>query len=707
MNNQPLHEPLADTKKNKPFDPIGFLQRYGAMIVVFGLFFLTMLVPLVLKLKQPDYEVSASLKIDPVIPSLITKSEDPSITGFYHDYVRTQARRIADEKNLHATLEKLTDKESIKMLASSLSTREKVAILGRLIKVIPVSRTHLINLSISGPEKEGLAPLLNTLMECYLESLAREQQHKDERRVTYLKEKKERLSNQINTRESELQKLSSEILSSTFVEDFNIWQQQVVALQSIYVHTIGKRVDAEKEYEFSLDTAEKIRSLSLDSLIEEGVMADNAIDFTSSWTYQKLQEMRGSIDGITENNDDRRRIEQRMEAMREYEAKLRKETRDTVHEIVHGKQELKLNTELIEKQNRLRQFLASEHEIQLELNQAKEVSGHKSTLLLKGKGLETELTHDRNLLFRIDTRIHELEAESRAPLRINIESLAREPENPAGSNIKKLLMACIAFSFGSVGSFFLLLEIFDNRIRTPKNIAQALGHPPSWPLSAAPDGLPLDRVLNSAPNSVTAKAIRSLTTKLYLEHIHQKATIFLFSGVERGCGTSSISDNIAGLLARRSLKVLLIDPIKLQECDPGGETTLYDEQRGFDYLIGHYQDAASQRQEETLLATIKEAKKRYDLVLLDCPPVLQSDLTEQLASESDVAVLIAQGDSTSYQKLRHSAEILMRMEIPALAPVLNWGGPKELSRFESRLNRFVHFLAPLSRSLRNEKNNGE
>jgi succinoglycan biosynthesis transport protein ExoP len=696
MNKQPLTEPLTGTRKNKPFDPIGFLQRFGAMAVVFSLFFLTMLVPLVLKLKKPDYEVNASLKIDPVIPSLITKSEDPSITGFYHDYVRTQAKRIADEKNIHAALEKLTRKEPIKMLSSNLSKREKVAILGRLIKVVPVSRTHLINLSISGPHKEGLAPLLNNLMESYLENIARGQQDKDERRISYLKEKKERLSNQINSKEGELKKLASEMLSSTFVEDFNIWHKQVVALQSIYVDTFGKRVEAEKEYEFSLDTAEKTRRLSLDSLIEEGVMANDAIDFTSSWTYQKLQEMRGSIDGITENNADRRRIEHRMQAMREYEAKLRRETKDTVSGIVHGKQELELNTDLIEKKNRARQFLASEQDIKLELNRAKKVSGRKSAMLLQGKGLETDLTHDRNLLFRIDTRIHELEAESRAPLRINIESIAKEPQKPAGSNIKKLLMACIAISFGSVGSFFLLLEFLDNRIRTPKNIAQALGHPPSWPISAAPSGLPLESVLKSAPNSVTAKAVRSLATKLYREHTQHKANVLLFSGVERGCGTSSISDSIAGLLVQRSLKVLLVDPVMMQEQTASGQAILHDEQRGFDYLVGHFKDISSQEKGEVLFTTIREAKNRYDLVLLDCPPILSSDLTEQLATESDVAVLIAQGDSTTYQRLRHSAEILIRMEIPALAPVLNWGGPKELSRFEMNLNRLARFLVPFT-----------
>ena len=50
--------------------------------------------------------------------------------------------------------------------------------------------------------------------------------------------------------------------------------------------------------------------------------------------------------------------------------------------------------------------------------------------------------------------------------------------------------------------------------------------------------------------------------------------------------------------------------------------------------------------------------------------------TEYLAARSDAALLIIQGDSTTYKDLRRAAEILVGLEIPALAPVLNWGAPK-------------------------------
>lgn len=716
MSNNKI-DPLSAGKKNKPFDPFGFIFRYGALIVVFGFFSLTMLVPLVLKIKKPDYEVHSTLKIDPVIPSLITKSEEPSITGFYHDFVRTQAKRIADHKTMAMALEKMGEEAAGQLLSPSLSDDEKISILRAIVKVAPVSRTHLINLSVRGPKKEGLAPLLNALMESYLENLTLELQQKDGRRITYLNEKKKRLRQNINKKEHELKELATHVLSSTFVEDFNIWQQRVVSLQSAYVDTLNQRIQAENSFEWGQDSAKKTKLLSLGSLVEEGVMADDAIDFTSSWTYQKLQEMRGSIDGITAKNDDRKKIEQRMVAMREYESKLRSETRDTVKTIVYGKRDLDIKKTLILKENNYKEALANEKRLVIELTNAQKMSGHNSTLLLKGKGLETELTHDRNLLFRIDTRIHELEAESRAPLRVNIESFAKDPENPAGSNVKKLLMVCVAISFGSVGGFFLLLELTDDRVRSPKNIIHALGHPPTWPISRTPPGVSFDSVLRNGSSSVTAKAIRSLATRLYREYENSDARIFLFSGVEKENGTSSIVKNIAEAFAFQSDKVLILD-INMKKPEDS-DTTLgdnlsddplyslqHDEKRGVDYLVLLNNGLSTRQISKGYNTVLEKAREKYDFICIDAAPILQSDLTEHLATKSDVATLIIQGDSTTYSRLRHSAEIFVRLDVPAIAPVLNWGGPKDKAWFEKYIESLSRMLGLIKRQYNIGKDNG-
>lgn len=247
MNKGTGYDPLPGSKATKPFDIIGFVLRYGVVIVVLGIFILTMLVPLVLKVKRPNFEVHSMLKIDPVIPSLITKSEEPSIAGFYHDFVRTQAARINEYEVLTETLESLTPEHREALFPGDLSIEQSAGILKRMITIYPVSRTHLVKLSIQGPRKEGLAPVLNALMTTYLNKMELELEQKDTRRLSYLIEKKQKLNDDIQQKEGQLKEIATQILSSTFNESFNSWQPRVEALQKSYVRFFGDRVQAENE----------------------------------------------------------------------------------------------------------------------------------------------------------------------------------------------------------------------------------------------------------------------------------------------------------------------------------------------------------------------------------------------------------------------------------------------------------------------------
>jgi len=699
MNYSDQQNPLPGSKVNKPFDIFGFAFRYGVIIFTCGLFLLTMLVPLVLKVKKPNYETHAILKIDPVTPSLITKSEDPSITGFYHDFVRTQAARIREFNVMAEAIGNLTPEQRVALIPDELSTDQAVNILQRIINISPMSRTHLVKLSIQGPKKEGLAPILNSLMATYLKKLEIELEKKDTRRLSYLVKKKEGLQSIIKAKEDQLQEIAATVLSSTFSESFNVWQKRVMELQKSYVQFFGERIKAENAFEFEKETSKALKGLPLFSLVEEGVMDNRAIDFTSSWTYQQLQDMRGSIDGVTQDNFDRKRVEQRMRAMREYEKKLRTETRENINSIIYGKQDLVLQQALIRKENDFHEALASEKDIVAELKEAQAISGRNSSALLRGTSLETGLDHTRDLLFRIDTRIHELEAESRAPLRVTIELPAKEPSEPVGSNIKKLLLACVAFSFGSIGGVFLLIEFFDNRIRNPKNIIHALGHPPTWPVSPAPEGITFESVLSQDSESNTSKALRSLSTRLYREHNEKDARIFLFTAVDRHSGTTGITLNCAQALAYQSPKVLVIDAT-LQSWETTDDASMeadddscnpmnaiqYDPERGVDYLVSFMPRRSTKFTSRMLNRFLKEAKSEYDFICIDSSPILQSDLTEYLAANCDAGVLIIQGDSSLYKDVRRSAEILIRLDIPALAPVLNWGGVKNKPWFEKHID---------------------
>jgi Mrp family chromosome partitioning ATPase/uncharacterized protein involved in exopolysaccharide biosynthesis len=712
-------------KPRKPFDIFGFVYRYGWIIIIAGFFILAMLVPVVLKIARPNYEVHASLKIDPVVASLITKSDDLSITAFYHDYVRTQARRIKEYTLLEKAIDNLSMKEKQAIFPGDMPTKDCVAILDRIMTITSISGTHLVDLSIQGPNREGLAPMLNAVMDEYLRKMEGEVENKNERRLKYLTLKKEELAGLIGKKEKDLRSIASSVFSSSFAEDFNIWQQRAVDLQEAYVRSFSQRIEAENAFNSAKTKTEQLAKLPLDPLIDEAVMDNRAIGFTSSWTYQKLQDMRTTIDGVTRENEDRKRVEERMEAMREYEKKQRTETTETLHAIAYGKRDLELKQELIKKEITYREAMKNEAALTAALDEAKVASGANSSALLHGKSLETELGHARDLIFRIDNRIQELEAESRAPLRVTIEARAMAPDKPAGSNIKKLLIVCIALSFGSVGGLFLVIELLDNRLHSPKDVTQALGHPPSWPISRGLRGNNFLTLLTTCRNSAAAKAIRSLATRLYREYEEHHSRIFLFTATDEKSGTTEIMLNTAQALTHHASRVLVIDgnlrqedlflKLNVPDSHPGIEEVLagtrsltdciyHDQERTVDVLFSHC-TIPDQVMIRKLGVFLRQAREDYDVICIDSCPVMLCDFTEFLAVQADVAVLISQGDSTLYKNLRRTADIFLRLGVPALAPVLNWGGEKNEIWFDTCLDRSSRIFYGMFASL--VKKNGQ
>ncbi|AOS84182.1 hypothetical protein BIU88_08595 [Chlorobaculum limnaeum] len=712
MKDNAPKEALPFGKPNKPIDIVGFVKRYGLFVLVIGAFLFTLTVPLVLLISKPNYEVHALMRIDPVIPSVITKSEDPSIMNYYSDYSNTQARRMMDFDVLEATVKKLTPDQRNAIFPPNLPTATCAEIAGIIIKINPVPGTHLIDISVSGPKKKGLAPLVNSLMRVYLDKMRRGNEMQDNERLVYLKNEQQALTNDIAAIEEKLNLLTKEISTADFGEDNNIASKRADELQQASVNAFTERISSENQLREAEKNSQQLKKLSLDPMVEERVMGDQSLHSTSSWTYQQQQQLRSTTDGLTQNNPDRIYVEQRMKAMRDYEKKLQNEVRNSAKMIVYGKRDYEQKRELILSKNKAEKAKSTEEELLKELDKTRQESVRISLGLHLGEALKSSLKHKRDLLDQIDTRIHELELEGKAPLHVAIESLAREPESPAGSNTKKLMLVFFAISFGSVGVLFAAVDFLDNRIRRKEDIKAALGYPPAKEIPESAEKKPLLDVLELAPGDPAAQAIRSLAVKLVHENRQSGSKIILFSGVERQTGATSLAWNCARALGSLAPKVLLIEaatnapplsklnglakePAGVRELLAGTkspEEVIVSGGEGSPDMLYHGEAAAGITPQQRLPGILAALRERYDFICIDAPPVLESNLTENLALHADIVTLVALGESTMYRDLRAAAEVFVRLEVPAIMPILNWGGPAKSSTIDRLLEKPPEFL---------------
>ena len=712
INEQSIRVPLPYGKPSKSLDLLGFAKRYGLFILVIGSFLFTLTVPVVLLINKPNFAVKALMRVDPVMPSLITSSDDPQIINYYQDYARTQAQRMMSFDVLKKTVEKLTPKEKTSIFPKGMSNDNCATMLSFIIKTNPLNGTHLIEITASSQKKEGLAPLVNDFMAVFLEKVRKNAEIQDSDRLVYLRQKKQALITEVVKIENKLIDLTKDISTATFSEGYNFAGKKTEQLQMLYIKILGDQLIAKAQFDEKIKLNTQIKSLSLDPMVEEMVMKDVSLNLTSSWTYQQQQQMRSSTDGLTKNNPDRIYIEERMNAMRDYEKKQKNEINKNAHKILYGKRDLELNKDLLTAKNEYDRTKTVEKEVREELSKTKTEALKTSIGLHIGESLEADLKHKRELLDHIDTRIQELEVEGKAPLHLSIESAARKPDNPEGSNIQKLFIIFFCVSFGSVACVFFAFDYLDNRIRRPKDIEQALGYPPACIVPKSTDHIPFQQLISSAADNDASKAIKSFAIKLSLEKPESNAVVVLFTGVDNETGCTSIAVNTAQALFVLSPKVLLIEG---NNANPtfSNITGLSSVPKGFSDFLNSTEpwknfivsnpayNFSIMYAGNTLIGNIPQhrvkelfdfAKNEFDYICIDCAPVLQSDLTEHLALYADIIALISVCESTHFKDLRKAAELLVHLKVPAIAPLLNWGGLKRSMSIDKLLEKQPEIL---------------
>jgi polysaccharide biosynthesis transport protein len=712
-----LREALPFGKPSKSFDIFGFLKRYGIYILVFGSFFFAITTPVVFVIKQPFYEVHAFMKIDPVIATLITQKAETSITNYYDQYANTQSHSMKTYEVLKQTVEQLAPHEKASIFPAGLPSEKCAEILERVIVIKPLQGTHLIEIIASGNKREGLAPLVNKLMTVYLNRLQNSNSESDQDQLNSLRAKKEFVLNQMNDYEKSLDELTKDISTASYSESFNMASKNTEELQKLYDNVLTDRLKAMNNYWAIEQANNESQALSLDPIIDEIVMNDQSLHFTSSWTYQQLQEMRSTTDGLTPNNPDRIYVEQRMNAMQNYEKKQRKEVRNTANAIILGKRKLEMRKAIIQAKYDFEKSKKTEDDLQKELEKSIQESQRVSMGIHKGEYISASWKHSKDMLDMLERRIAEIEIEKKAPLRISIESHAREPKFPVSSNTNKLLMMLLAAAFCIVCGPFIAYEFFDNTIRRPEDIKQALGYLPTQTIVKTPKKKSYPQELSLGTDNFQVHAIGTLAVRFCHEKEKDNNRIILFTGIEKGVGSSSISFSCAKALAKMAPKILWIDgDIEAADIDqsedyfpnlPGLRDFLSNTDSWKQYIVSTPDDnidimyAGNAIKGIIPLHRIRELlyeiKKEYDFVCIDALPVLQSNLTEQLAIYSDIITLISLGESTKYNALRRAAELLIRLEVPAIAPVLNFGGNKQTPSLDELFENppeFIHRIIP-------------
>lgn len=207
-----------------------------------------------------------------------------------------------------------------------------------------------------------------------------------------------------------------------------------------------------------------------------------------------------------------------------------------------------------------------------------------------------------------------------------------------------------------------------------------------------------DLVITKNPKSIFAESIRSIRTNIAFSSISNDVRVILNTSPEAGDGKSFITANLAVAYAQEGKKVLLVDAdlrrgrqhdiFEVMNVTSGGYTNLmlnYKEGINFSKYIypTSYENidllptGPTPPNPVELLGSennkklLKVLRKKYDLIILDCPPVIGLSDAIILSTLSDVNLITVSAKKTRMENLERTKKLFEQANSKIDGVILN------------------------------------
>lgn len=672
----------------RPLNIKRFVLCRGPLIIAIGTILLVVLAPQLLNKVNPTYRAEVQLMLTPLKQPTLQGRERDVIPGDLRDYMRTLTSRITSYNVLRESAETIPQDQWPEFMKEGQSLTRNIYRLMSRIHAREIPGTYLFQVSLEAAAPGGLAPILNAVTQAFLEQLALEQEKRYSRQLTYLREERQRILTELESQRKQLTGLADKAGQRAFLhKSYEVHLSKVQLLQRLFLEQESDRITSQAALDKVLMENERLLQQSLTPYAEKRVADNFGINRMEQWTYESLQELRASIDGLSPTNPDRQYVEQRMEAMEKYLVNYRQNVYSNTLSTLKAERALNLNSEKIRKQSAV---LAANDAVKTLADQKAEAEADASRIsgiIFTAQQLIYNMEQLQSRLAALDSRLDDNQIQAKAPLPVHVDREATSPHSPVKTNRKKLFLIALFLAFASVGGCCFLFDLLDNRIHNITDVERLL-------LGGAPEPLPVlekkdasvDFIVIEQPDQLLSKQYRKLAVRLLpIQHAEDKAAILCVTAAEPQAGVSSVCANLGASFGLHGERVLVVDlnanrPSPLWHAAsprrPGASNDLLSRARthpttNLQVISSEALRKASRTQILSLLAT---ARDQYDRIVVDLAPVLDDDLSQWALRQADAALVVARDGISLYDHLwRVKAQITL-LNVPAMTIILNGAG---------------------------------
>jgi succinoglycan biosynthesis transport protein ExoP len=650
-------------------NPLRSLAAHRYLAAAVAGFIIFILGPPLVYVKGKHYfQTEAALYVSPRFAKNLEQDQELLLesNSQYREFVQQQVKTINRFDIVFAAMQKLGDK---RFLWQNRNEPDRVAaerLQGQLdIKAVP--DTYQITIGLEGKRSEGLAEIVNAVVQSYVATFRDEELFGSKQRIQALDAERLRILQEIEAKTARRTELAQQLVVTTFNDSNpNPYDQLLLKAKDAYAQARRQRFEAEAQLA-SVDAKQRTAGGdALTSLAEDLALRDPGLTSLKANLNQRRAELLTKRSGLGEQHPGRRAIDQEIVEI-DTELERMKST------LVASYSRMLIDQKKAElfKQQQVETELS--REVQEHIQQATGFATGFQEAMARGKDIDRL----RKRLDAIDDRLGFLGLEKRAPGFIRVFALARPPLIPSKSGHKKLALMVLAAGliFGIL--IPVAMDVLDPRIHVVNDLQNVLGFAPAGWIPEAEDGA-----------DIIARDCRMrLAATLLRDNRARGSSTFLLTGIKPGSGTTTLALDLATEIGRLGTDALVVEanafrPDRRMGESPGLNAALAGSTSPMVMVLNGSRlpprisvgDPGPERrlsQIGGMGAILDSLRARYPIILIDAPPLLLSGDTEYLAGIANVTLLIVEAEAVTKAEVRRAARTLERLAPGAAGAVLN------------------------------------
>lgn len=651
--------------------PLIGLKRHSRMGLIVALLVLLIGIPVVWIKGTSYYLAEATFQVAPSYQKTLSADKELELqsNSQYREFVNHLSRSLLRYDVLERALNDLLARGIDPKLPSE-DARKCIERWQRTVTLLPVADTYMVRVGLQSTDKQHLDSIVNAIMDSFLETTKNEQIYGSDARGRVLTERATLVRVELEQLARERTQLAGLLGLTTFGEN-TVNPYDTILAQARERLTTAAIERSQARATLDAFSAQKEAPASAGRSVLEMRLQDNGLQAMRNEVIKRSQELNRMVTGLQdshpaklpaleENSEINRRL-QGSEAAFEKNAQMNLRSRF----LASVQQTQQVESEL---QARVRELESQAGKFAANFREAMRITGEI-------KKREQDLTDIRN-------RVNFLETESNALGFVRLITPALPAVTPQGIGKTKMLLALLLVCAALGLLTPMLIDMLDGRILTVGDAEKAFGVPSAAWMVDREDG----------PTRVIARdQLRRFASTLNRNCARGTRGVFGFSSVKAEGESAQLILGVAHTLQQLGSRVLVVDANSLTLDSPlaanqVGLTDLLAGRATPDEVIcaqragqndqlacvsfGQSQQTGIQRL-DILRGAITQWLSRYDLILVDLPPILPCADAELLIDAIGQVFLVVEAEAVSKAEVVRARVLLEKLAPEAVGLIVN------------------------------------